>query len=214
MPRDRPWYDDISVIPRAWYEFFPRASMTVEERTNALVRLILYVTTAVYVYNRDPRGVALGFAAILVVSLMHRRSPDLPPMTAYGTTTSAPVNAPLGSLMSVGGQEPTSTPLPVAGEAACARSTPDNPFANHLLTDPADRPPACPYDDHKDAIRSNFNRNLFRNPEDVYERQNSQRQFFSMPYAKMPDTKAFAEFLTAPKTGSCKENPALCTGFR
>jgi hypothetical protein len=213
MQRDAVWYEDIRVIPRQWHAFWPRASMTVEERTNALVRLFLYVTVAVYAYNRDVRGAGLGLAAIAVVSFLHRRSPDVP-VSAYGTTTTMAVSstgATLGTLSSVGG--PDAPTLGPAGRTACRRSTPSNPFANHLLGDPGDAPAACPYDDHKDAIRENFNRDLYRDSTDLWEKHNSQRQFFSMPYAKMPDTKAFGEFLAAPHR-TCKEDPTVCTGFR
>ena len=212
MQRDTVWYEDVGAIPRQWHAFWPRASMTVEERTNAVVRLILYVTVALYAYNRDIRGVGLGVAAIAVVSLLHRRSPGVP-VTMYGTTTSVPstTGATLGTLSSVGG--PDAPTLAPAGRTACRRSTPGNPFANHLLGDPGDAPPACPYDDLKDAVRDNFNRDLFRDSTDLWEKHNSQRQFFSMPYAKMPDTKAFGEFLASPRA-SCKEDPSVCTGFR
>ena len=211
MQRDAVWYEDLRAIPRTWHAFWPRASMTVEERTNAIVRLLLYVTIAVYAYNRDIRVVGAGIAAIAVTSVLHRRSPDVP-VTAYGTTAvDSTMGATLGTLSSVGGPD-APTPAP-ATQRACRRSTPANPFANHLLGDPGDAPAACPYDEHKDAIRDNFNKDLFRDSTDLWEKHNSQRQFFSMPYAKMPDTKAFAEFLSAPHR-TCKEDPTVCTGFR
>lgn len=189
--RDDPvWYDDIGILPKKWGEFFPRAAMSTEERTNAFVRLILYVTLALYLYNRDARGVVFGALLTLVVSTLHRRTiepfaPAIPAETGARTGTS------------------------------CKKSTPQNPFANYLLTDNPDDPAACAYDDHKDLIRENFNRNLFRDPEDLYEKQNSQRQFFSMPHGKVPDTKAFAEFLSGGMSRRvCKEDPTACTGFR
>ena len=191
MQRDPVWYDDVSVLARRWHQFFPRASMSYEERTNALVRLILYITMAVYLYNRDGRVVVFGFVALGVVSALHR-----PPIT----------------------KEPFGPALPIVTSAPstqCKKSSAENPFANYLLTDDANDPPACQYDDHKDQIRENFNRNLFRNPEDLWERQNSQRQFFSLPYAKNPDTKAFGEFLSGGSSRKiCKTDPTACTGFR
>ena len=100
---------------------------------------------------------------------------------------------------------------------ACTLSTPDNPFANVLLTDLADRPnrpPACKYDDQKDLIRDNFNRGLVRNVYDVYEKENSQRQWMINPVTtSTPDTVAFAQFCygnAGRKT--CKEDPSKCTG--
>lgn len=192
MQRDPVWYDDVGVLSRKWAEFFPRASMTTEERANAYVRLILYVTCVLYIYNRDARGVVFGFVLVAVVSALHRRTiepfaPAFPVSTATGTSSPRP----------------------------CKKSTPENPFANYLLTDNPNDPPACAYDDHKDLVRDNFNKNLFRNPEDLFEKQNSQRQFFSMPHGKVPDTKAFAEFLSGGSSRRvCKEDTTACTGFR
>ena len=191
MQRDPIWYDDIGVLSRKWTDFFPRASMSTEERTNAFVRLILYVTLGVYVYNRDARGIVFGAVLVAIVSGLHRQTIE-PFAPALPTVSSNQQQ-----------QHP------------CKKSTPENPFANYLLTDNPDDPPACPYDDHKDLIRENFNRNLFRNPEDLFEKQNSQRQFFSMPHGKVPDTKAFAEFLSGGMSRRvCKEDTAACTGFR
>jgi hypothetical protein len=188
MQSDPIWYDDVRVLPKKWASFFPKASMTTEERTNAFVRLILYVTIALYVYNRDPRGLVFGPVLAIVVTILHQKT--IEPFYAPALPSSP------------------STPQ-------CKKSTPGNPFANYLLTDNPDDPPACAYDDHKDLIRENFNRNLFRNPEDLYEKQNSQRQFFSMPHGKIPDTKAFAEFLSGGSSRKvCKEDPTACTGFR
>ena len=92
----------------------------------------------------------------------------------------------------------------------------NNPFANFLLTDAADRPArpaACPYDAVKDEVRRYFNAGLPRNVGDVYEKQNSQRQFYTMPNSRgIPDTAAFAQFLYGTAPG-CKVDPSKCTGY-
>ena len=74
------------------------------------------------------------------------------------------------------------------------------------------RAPACSYDTPGVAkeMRKNFNKGLFRNLDDVYEVENSQRQFYTMPVTTgAPDTIAFAEFLFGRKK-TCKEDPAMC----
>jgi hypothetical protein len=81
---------------------------------------------------------------------------------------------------------------------------------------PADdplRPPACNYDDMKQDIRRNFNRGLVRSSYDVFERENSQRQYYTMPVTTtFPDVRAFTNFLGFSRE-TCKENTAMCTGF-
>lgn len=194
MQRDDVWYDDVTVLARRWKEFYPNASMSSAERTNAVVRFLLYATIATYLYNRDPRYVLFGFVAVALVSFLH---PVSTPRTyeTYDALSGAPQRY---------------------QKQQCKRSTPQNPFANFLLTDDPLGPPACAYDEHKESIRENFNRSLFMNAEDLWERQNSQRQFYTLPNSqKIPDTKAFAEFLSGgPSRPTCKTDPRTCTGIR
>ncbi len=187
MPSDKVWYQDVSVLPRRWREFFPTADQSPEERVNALVRLVLYATVAIFAYNRQPRTLVMGACAIAVVSF------------AFGQRRDEGYPAPPGQ------------PLVASGSAQCSPSTRDNPFSNALLTDLSkDRVPACAYDTAKDTIKSNFNAGLFRNSTDVYERENSQRQFYTMPVTtSIPDTAAFSQFLYGGMK-SCKEDMKHC----
>lgn len=190
LSADKIWYDDVQVLWRRWKEFFPSAQHTPAERVNALVRLILYATLAIYVYNRQARTLVVGAGAVAVVSfafgqrISHESYPAKPsqPLVAGGATGS------------------------------CTPPTKDNPFANVLLTDlkDAQRPPACPYDAVKQDITKHFNAGLFRNAADVYETENSQRQYYTMPVTTtIPDTGSFANFLYGGMT-NCKEDARFC----
>lgn len=97
----------------------------------------------------------------------------------------------------------------------CKRPTAQNPFMNHLVSEygQEDLPP-CDYDDVKDDVRTHFNKGLPRNIEDLYEKQNSQREFLTMPNGGLPpDSREFAEFLYGGMK-SCKEYPSHCDGTR
>ena len=187
MPSDKIWYEDVQVLPRRWKEFFPTSDQSSEERVNALVRMVVYATLAAFAYNRQPRTLVLGAAVVAVVSVAfgQRRSEAYP---------SKPADV-----------------APHTAAGACTPPTKDNPFANVLLTDLGKvRAPACAYDSVKDAIRTNFNDGLIRNATDVYERENSQRQYYTMPVTtNIPDTGAFANFLYGGMK-SCKDTPAHC----
>jgi hypothetical protein len=100
----------------------------------------------------------------------------------------------------------------------CSPSTSDNPYSNAtvgaLLGDEG-RAPACSYDSPGVAkdIRKNFNKGLFRNLDDVYEKENSQRQFYTMPSTtSAPDTIAFAQFAYGSRGLTCKEDSSKCPG--
>lgn len=189
---DKVWYEDVSVLAAHPTEFFPRPDHTAEERVNALVRLTLYATLAAWAYNRQPRTLVFGAGVIAVLSFAFSSRPE-----AF----------PASSLDGVAGRL-----LAVQGKGTCTPPTRDNPFANVLLTDlgKPSRPPACPYDAVKDDVKANFNAGLVRNASDIYERENSQHQFYTMPVTTtIPDTAAFSNFLYGGMR-SCKTDAAAC----
>ena len=89
----------------------------------------------------------------------------------------------------------------------CVLPTKDNPFMNPLPTDSRKRPKACNFRNPKvkKLINDNFKSNLFTNVEDVFDRKNSQRQFYTVPSTTIPnDQDKFSKWLyNTPKT--CKE---------
>jgi hypothetical protein len=99
--------------------------------------------------------------------------------------------------------------------ARCRGSTKTNPFANMLVTEYGKEmpPPPCAYDDMEKDVKKNFNENLPRNMDDWSERENSQREFITMPNGgRPPDTRAFAEFLYGGMR-NCKTKQSQCTGY-
>jgi len=89
----------------------------------------------------------------------------------------------------------------------CRRPTKDNPFMNPNITDyNGDPPVACNSDDEdiKDSMTVNYNHKLFRDVDELWERENSQRQFYTIPNTGIPNLqKEFANWnWKVPKT--CK----------
>jgi len=76
-------------------------------------------------------------------------------------------------------------------------------------------PAACNADDDeiKDEISINFNKDLYMNIDDVWEKKNSQRQFYTIPSTSVPNNQtAFANWLyNSPKT--CKEDQEGCLRY-
>ena len=218
MKGDKVWYDDVAVLWRHPTEFFPGADQTVEERLNAMVRLVVYASLATFAYNRQPRSLVLGGAAVAIVSLAFRGDGS-PGYLGVGDAVKGLIAGPKSGTptdSSGSGASPGASPG-VSAQArrtsACTLPTRDNPFANllvsDLVTDP-NRPAACAYDDVKDQIQDNFNTGLMRDSLDVYQVENSQRQYYTMPVTTgIPDTGAFANFLF-PNMKSCKDDQTAC----
>lgn len=102
----------------------------------------------------------------------------------------------------------------------CTKPDINNPFMNVLLNDYAENPtrgPACSYydesktsNDIKKDIKEKFDNNLFTDFEDVFQRKNSARQFYTMPSTTIPsDRESYQDWLY--KRGkSCKESNENC----
>lgn len=92
----------------------------------------------------------------------------------------------------------------------------DNPFMNPLQTDfNIENPPtACNVDDDEisEKISDAFNDNLFRDVSDVFGRENSQRQFYTVPQMNPPDTHAFAMWLYG-NQDICKSDQSKCMKY-
>jgi hypothetical protein len=219
LDSDAVWYRDLGVLSRRPAEFWPSRDHSPEERLNSLVRLVAYASLAVFLYRRNYKYVAFGMAAVTALSLVHARGGGRRRARGGGARGG---DAALTALDGGGGARRGAVGNLKARSVqrrrrACTLSTPDNPFANMLVSDLATnpgRPPACKYDDHADLIAKNFNRGLVRNAYDIYDKENSQRQFMTMPVTtSAPDTVAFAQFCYGNAGRStCKEDPTRCTG--
>jgi len=101
-------------------------------------------------------------------------------------------------------------------KATCRIPTKDNPFMNPIITDfEMEMPPeACNADDDliKEKIGDAFNDDLFMDVTDLFERQNSQRQYYTLPHMNPPDQTAFANWLYG--TGNiCKNDQSKCLRY-
>lgn len=101
----------------------------------------------------------------------------------------------------------------------CRRPTFDNPFMNPSPNDynnnKEEVPKACNVNDKEinDEMEHKFNENMFRNIDDVFDIENSKRQFYSLPSRQVPnDQKEFALWCwgTGP---TCKEDQSKCLRY-
>lgn len=100
--------------------------------------------------------------------------------------------------------------------AKCRKPTVDNPFMNPTVDDfnKEDIPAACNADDEdiRKDMDLKFNADLYRDIEDVFDRKNSQRQFYTVAYNVPNDQEAFARWCYKfPAT--CKTNQERCLRY-
>lgn len=200
---NRLWTQDVSLLYSGgrFRQLIPTKEMSFNQRTNALVRLILLATVFIYLYNRDGRYLLYGaFSAGLLTAVAafggRRRNP--PPRQA--------------TTMDFGGRGPGE--VAPSGPYDCQHPTPNNPFGNVLLTDLADnpnRPPACDVDDVAGEIERAYGANTFRDTDDVGYRRSGMMSFYTMPDTStyQAGREAFAQacYGSGP---TCKEEQAQC----
>lgn len=98
------------------------------------------------------------------------------------------------------------------------KPTVDNPFTNIVFSDYLDASKLaepCNVDDLEisNEKQNLYNSSIYRNLSDVWERENSQRMFYTTPIQTIPNNQTdFANWLY--KTGpTCKENTEYCTYY-
>lgn len=103
-------------------------------------------------------------------------------------------------------------------KTTCRKPTVDNPFSNIVFSDYLDAQniaEPCNVDDVdiQNQMQNLYNSSIYRNLEDVWERENSQRMFYSVPIQTVPNSQTdFANWLY--KTGpTCHENTQYCTYY-
>ena len=105
---------------------------------------------------------------------------------------------------------------PNIDENECKIPTKDNPFMNPLLTDKRTNKKACKSYNNREIqkqINNNFNNRLYKDVSEVFNKNNSQRSFYTVPSTTFPnDRDKFTKWLyKLPKT--CKEgNGDQCVG--
>lgn len=187
MPREEVWFLNVRDLVRYPSRFWPTRDQTPGGQINALVRLFVYVTVAVYAYNRNPKILYLGLGAITIVSASYTKA---------------------------AGRDSVAALASLATRGQCRRPTRENPFMNRLLTDPVAGVEPCEYTGVKKDVQTYFNTGLPRDIEDVYEKMNSQRQFVPMPNGGVPpDSRQFAQFLYGDMR-NCKTFASECRGTR
>ena len=204
IKKDSFWTDNPSILldRNRLVEFVPTADMTQPEKLNALTRLLVYTGIVLLAYTRKLWPLYIPLLGCVFVAFLFKMSRqergDLAQQKRDDATESLP--------------DPTADIRP----PFCTPPTRENPFMNVLMNEWGDnptRPAACKYDGVESETRSHFNYNLYKDIDDLYEKNNGQRQFFTMPYTTIPnDQGSFARWLyKVPST--CKEDQSNCMRY-
>lgn len=196
------WADDISILfnLRRIIEFFPTPDMSSEEKLNAISRLFIYSSAILLLYKSAIWPLYIMIFGLLLTLFLHKTSKYQKHLNGFGAD---------GSI----GKEYDD----IGTLKSCTAPTKNNPFMNVSLNEIHDnptRPQACGHtDDIKDSMETNFNHNLYKDIDDLFGKNNSQRQFYTNPITTVPnDQDSFAKWLySVPAT--CKEDQENCLRY-
>ena len=197
---DKFWYMDPKIIldkNRITY-FFPTYDMTTVEKLNSIVRLSIYIGIILYAITNEYKYLFIIIIILLFTLFIFKNQKDN--IELYFNSYDSRVNK-VNRLN--------------LEKKKCTEPTYNNPFMNiNKITDDRERPEACTSWDNKDiqeSIENKFNFNLYRDVSDLFNRNNSQREYYTMPSTTIPNKQTeFAKWCynTGP---TCKESSINCT---
>tara|TARA_A100001015_G_scaffold8266_2_gene10154 strand:+ start:235 stop:876 length:642 start_codon:yes stop_codon:yes gene_type:complete len=173
-------------------EFIPLPSMNLEEQLNAVTRFILYLSVLLFLYKQNVR---IFFLPIIVMILIYVVVTYTNILERYENLT----------------DKDTFQMYP--RHVCYERPTTNNPFMNVLLTDYRTKPnrgsamPSWNRRGVQQSINQEFEKRLFKNVGDIYNTNNSQRQFYTMPNTQLANNQGdFANWLYNSETS---KNPDI-----
>ena len=190
---ERFWFDRPSDLFRqdAILYFFPNDKMTNDQKLNAIMRFTIYFGVVILFIRRTLHALLIPLLGAIVTFLANK---------AYKENVKRLKES--GNITEVFDSETNQT---------CTRPTEENPFMNVLVSDLIDnptRPAACDIEDRtvKNKINEYFYKDLYTDIDDVFNRNASDRQFYTMPVTTIPnDSAAFAKWLYG-NTGKIRDS--------
>lgn len=173
-------------------EFVPTKSMSVEEKLNAVARLSLYSGVLLMLIYKDFNMIYITLITLTLMYLIHEYYPGL---------------------VQTGGNVPEEL---AHMEGKLQLPSASNPFMNVMLSDyiqNPDKKPAADVDNPhvRKEIERHFNQGLNRDIDDIWQKENSQRQYYTMPSTTIPNDRSSFMNWCFSTPYSCKDgNIANC----
>lgn len=197
------WTEKLSILYEKKYlfEIIPNKNFDFNRKLNSLLRLSIYYSTIVYLFDRKKSNMFyIPFVVAIVTYVLSRK---------YKETFLNITNANLMNDLKTG------TDLIKDLTGSCKTPSKDNPFMNPEIYDYNTTnmaTPSCTSYNNKglqNITENIFNDSLIRDVNDIFGKNNSQRQFYTVPGNSIPnDQDTFAKWLYA-RPKSCKEGNGL-----
>ena len=199
------WFKDISILYNKNYllEIIPKKEYDFSRKLNAVVRFAIYYSILLYIFKRDGNILCFPFITIVITVFLHRTNRDETNddamkglMSSKGHTSMEDIDAMIMDINKDVFREPDD----------------DNPMMNQNTFDLYENKKAVPTYNNpgmKRKVEETLDDGIFKDSNDLFNRRNSQRQWYTMPNTEaMNKQTEFAKwcYMTPP---TCKEGNGL-----
>jgi hypothetical protein len=205
------WYDDINVIldKSKLHKYIPLKSYSKEEKLNSIVRISIYISILFIVLTGNINYLFIAIFGLVLTLIIYSNSEN---------TVEKKINKNIENYRNIKNDKDFKkyNVKPSKYLETCILPTNNNPFMNPLVSEKANKKKACKtFNNEKlrKVVDDKFSKGLFKDINSVYDRENSQREFYTLPSTTIPNNQeAFGQWLYGtPKT--CKEgNGNQCVG--
>jgi hypothetical protein len=179
------WIDNLNELFNP--VLYPNINMTIEEKINAIIRLILFIGIIATLIFNDSRYILFILIIMLISILIYN----------YQTEKNKKIEKYLND-----------NDLDIINNEKCVKPTEENPFMNPSLIGNNNKYNSCSIENEhiKDNIDYFFNKNVFRETDDIYEKSLLDRQFYTVPSTSIPNNREKLASWLYDRGPSCKEN--------
>ena len=193
------WNDNISIMYEKKYlfEVIPSKGFDLNRKLNSLFRLSIYYSIIIYLLNQN-KGVLLIPFGVAIFTIIISKNLKL--------------NEPQSNMLSLNEGNRTENDMTELLDSDCRVPTDDNPFMNPTLYGDNNSVRSCNSYNNKSIqnnINNRFDKGLYKDSNDIFGKNNSQRQFYTVASKSYPnDQDSFKKWLySTPPT--CKEGNGL-----
>ena len=198
------WYNNFSILYEtdSITEIFPSKRFDILRKMNAIVRLSIIYSLFMYFMKREHKYMTIPFIVMGITWIVWYKQEEIHVDAIMKDSMSDKI----GDLVKLNDLN-----------TACRVPIKDNPFMNPSLSDygsPNPPPKSCPSYNNvgvQRRVEELFNEDLYRDVNDIFSKNNGQRQFYTVPGNQVPnDQGSFGQWLYGgPPT--CKEgNKVAC----
>ena len=179
------WIDNLNELFNP--VLYPNINMTIEEKVNAIIRLILFIGIIATLIFNDSRYI-LFILIIMLISIF---------IYNYQMEKNRKIEKYLND-----------NDLDIINNEKCVKPTQENPFMNPSLIGNNNKYDSCSIENEhiKDNIDYFFNKNVFRETDDIYDKSLLDRQFYTVPSTSIPNNREKLASWLYDRGPSCKEN--------